>query len=122
MWVLVRPFVHLFIHSFTNTDWLHTVSLSKTQRRDRKKKKKTKEGQDKEDAVPAHKGHRLEQDRQTTSKESAQRDTELWGLGDMALSGWEVKSDQAFQGMRALRAASRQGLQGAGGVSGEDRP
>lgn len=40
MWVLVRPFVHLFIHSFTNTDWLHTVSLSKTQRRDRKKKKK----------------------------------------------------------------------------------
>lgn len=121
MWVLVRPFVHLFIHSFTNADWLHTVSLSKTQRRDRKKKK-TKEGQDKEDAVPAHKGHGLEQDRQTTSKESAQRDTELWGLGDMALSGWEVKSDQAFQGMRALRAVSQQGLQGAGGVSGEDSP
>lgn len=38
-----------------------------------------KEGEDKEDAVPAHKSHGLERDRQTTSTESAQRDTELSG-------------------------------------------
>lgn len=44
------------------------------------------------------------------------------GLGDTALAGWEVKSDQAFQGMRVLRVASQQALEGAGGVLGEDRP
>ena len=38
-----------------------------------------KEGENKEDAVPAHKSHGLERDRQTTSTESGQRDTELSG-------------------------------------------